>query len=332
MGNKRNIINEISHKRIRADYMSRTGCDLRFGQIESLINRLDFFEEDTMAEILRYIPVSLIATIETYYRCVFQELIDKGEPYFSNTIKYLKQQSNIKFDLDFLIALQGKQVTVGEIFAHLLQVNNINDINAILSAILGDDFFSKLKDSKVSEVGYLKEESRKFKFGFGKYLESVVRIFEYRHILAHEFALNIDLKKDVIIQDFKNLKYFIGACNYCIDKTTGDFFPMMFQHDLTMHSYDQFELADLELKGLISIIRKLERKGDFFPKMDGKLFSQAIKEWRKYRKTMSKSHSDPSTGGSMGTTLYYSEMEALTRQMISNLKDHYSHLFRAKSI
>jgi len=328
MNKKRDIIEEIELKKVRSNYPSKYNYLSRFWGISTLANKIGdekLLSEDK--EILRYIPLASIAATETFFRLLFQEIIDKGEPYFRNAIKLFKEQGNIKFDTEYLIPLQGKQVTVGEIFSHLLPVNNLNDINSILTKILGFDFLSSLKTFSFSQSMVLKKHSRKFKGNFGTYIESVNRLFEYRHILAHEFALNIELDKEKMLQDFHNLEIFIEACDFAITKTIGVYLPT-FQQGMNIASQKKYKKSQSELDKLLTIIKRNGQKGEQKEIGDKRLFNKSFKEWEKFRDTYAQSIAATYKGGSIYSFIYWTEMEKQTTQMIGNLKESFSLLLK----
>ena len=255
MSKKRNIIEEIDSKKARSNFPTKYGYLDRFWDITSLTEKLNSKELSENKEILRYIPLATIAATETYFRFLYQEIIDNGEPYFTNAVKYFKEQGSNKFDLEFLIPLQGKQVTVGEIFSHLLNLNNLNDINGTLSKLLGFDFINSLKKFPYTESISMSPYSRKFKLSIGTYIDSVNRMFEYRHILAHEYALNINLDKDKLILDFNNFKIFIEACDFAVAKTLGNYMPE-YQQGMNKFAYSKYKKAQTELKKLILQIKR----------------------------------------------------------------------------
>ena len=330
MSKKRNIIEEIESKKIRSNFPSKYGYLERFGNITSLTENLISSTLTDENEILRYIPLATIAATETYFRFIYQEIIDKGEPYFSNAVKYFKEQGNIKFDLEFLIPLQGKQVTVGEIFSHLLQLNNLNDINGTLTKLLGFDFLNSLKKFPYTESMSMKTHSRRFKISFGNYIDSVNRMFEYRHILAHEYALNISLDKSNLISDFNNFKVFIDACDFAVAKTLGNYMPE-YQQGMNKFSYLKYKKAQTELNKLIQQIKRNSSKSEYNQIGNKRLFNQSFNEWAKYRDTYSQSFADTFKGGSIYPLIYNSEMERLTVQLINNLKESFSFLLKQNS-
>lgn len=327
MAQKRNIVEEIELKKIRSNYPSKYGYSERFWSISRLTSELEKINSFAQEEALRYIPLAVIAATESYFRLLYQQIIDKGEPYFSNAVKYFKEQGNIKFDLEYLIALQGKQVTVGEIFSHLFQLNNLTDINQTLSKILGIDFLGSLKDFPHSQSMGMKPYSRKFKLLFGSYIESVNRLFEQRHIIAHEFALNLSIEKKKVLEDFDNLRVFLDACDFAVLKTIGDYVPEQ-QYKMNKYSQKKFKQSQSELNKLLLIIKKLNSLNDFNQVGDLRLFSKSFKEWEKYRELFSTSVANSFKGGSVYPTIYWSEMERQTNQMILNLKDTFSYLLK----
>ena len=135
-------------------------------------------------EFIKYIPVACVACIEGYFRLVYRDLIDYGSPYCDN-ISALK---DIRFNIESVIAIQGRKVSLGEFVSHLLPANRPDDINKNMSLIIGEDFFDRLKqtefiqeDGSVTSIAKRGEEAWLF--------DGLKELFELRHIFCHELAL-----------------------------------------------------------------------------------------------------------------------------------------------
>ncbi len=215
----------------------------------------------------------------------------------------MKEQGNVKFDIEYLVALQGKKVSVGEIFSHLLKLNNLNDVNATLSCILDIKFLDSLKKINYSDSMILKINSRKFKLHISKYIESVQRIFEYRHILAHEYALNLPLNKSQIIQDYKHFRYFLTASDYVIEKKLGTYAPE-YQQGMNQFAFKKYKKSQSELNKLLKLLRQIVDGSETVLVGNKRLFNKSFKSWEKFREDYSNSFAELFKGGSMAPLIY----------------------------
>ncbi len=323
MSKNRDIIEEIESKKIRSGYSSKYGYSSRIDQIDTFVEKLEKSISEEDGELLRYLPLAIVATAETFFRYSYQEIIDKGEPYFSNAVHYMKEQGNVKFDIEYLIALQGKKVSVGEIFSHLFKVNNLNDVNTTLSRILGIKFLDSLKKINYSDSIVLRINSRKFKLHFSKYIESVQRIFEYRHILAHEYAFNLSLNRTQLIQDYKNFRFFLSASDYFIEKKIGTYAPE-YQQGMNRYARNKYKKSQAELNKLMKQVRRIISVSETILVGNKRLFNKSFKDWERFRENYSNSFAELFKGGTMAPLIYWSCMDRQTKYFIDNLRDEYS--------
>lgn len=143
-------------------------------------------------EWLKYSAIGYIACVEGYIRLLISDLINQGDPYLTR----IRDLRDIKFTADTVIAIQKKKVTLGEFVAHLLPLNGFEDINSHLSALIGSDYktlylskpCSKFNPKPVGDV-------------FPEHIGRLSRLFELRHLYAHELAT----KKKVPVREIEDL-------------------------------------------------------------------------------------------------------------------------------
>lgn len=131
-------------------------------------------------ELMRYLPIAVIACIEGYFRLLFRDLIDAGSPYIDNLRSF--EDRDLRFKIDDIVAIQKETVSLGDFISHLLPINSLEEINYCMSTLLGKDFLESLKSSPFISPSVYK---------------GVKRLFELRHIFAHELATKekLDIKK-----------------------------------------------------------------------------------------------------------------------------------------
>ena len=170
---KRDYFSEIHELRLR-NPKGRRSFDAMLYRLEplhkitnSLLKRRKFSEIDR--EMLRYIPVGVVACIEGYFKGLIRDLIDLGSPYRENIVD-LKE---IKPTLEGLVGLSSGKATLGEFVSHFISMSNIEDIDRYVSAILGVEFLKQVKLTTGLP---------------DKVLSGVAKCFELRHITVHELA------------------------------------------------------------------------------------------------------------------------------------------------
>lgn len=159
------------------------GFDFFLDQIKTghPISTLDY-SHGLSQELIRYIPIALVACIEGYFRKLYADLIDHGSPYKENASKL----SDIKFSIETVISLEVNSVSIGEFVAHFLTANNLDDINKNISKLIGDDFLSRLKVMRNRAIGQqslfpINEEEQ-----IGYMIQGIEHMFKLRHMFCHE--------------------------------------------------------------------------------------------------------------------------------------------------
>lgn len=158
--------------------------DTFFGDLKTLSDSME-------VEMKRYVPISLVACIEGYFRLVYAELIDHGvtKPH----LPYLKNAASLgtKFDIKMAIQLQQHALSLGTYIASQMKANSFDDICSNMSTLLGEDFRAMLHSKYVEELNselLLLEFVPEFVQGF---FTSLNKVFYYRHIFSHELATQL---------------------------------------------------------------------------------------------------------------------------------------------
>ena len=137
---------------------------------------------DYKNEWLKYGAIGYIACIEGYFRMLFSDLINAGPPY-SNRISGFK---DIKINIEDLVAIHSKTVSLGEYISHLLPMNGVNDINGNMTTLIGQDYFNLLKASPTNLFN--PDDKRVVGETFPEIIGNVEALFQLRHLYCHELA------------------------------------------------------------------------------------------------------------------------------------------------
>jgi hypothetical protein len=92
-------------------------------------------------ELYRYFPVAVVAIIEGHFKMLYSELIDSGEPFLSNARGF----RDVKFDLDSLVGVRQRSVSIGELIANQLPHSSMSHIDSHMSTLLNQDFEASSK-------------------------------------------------------------------------------------------------------------------------------------------------------------------------------------------
>lgn len=316
---KRNIITEITAIKSRSEFNSRLDFNTRLNDIEKAFNENLNYKGVYNKELLKYIPIAIVACFEAFFRSVYKELIDFGEPFSDNVIEFNKSK-NVKFDFDIINAIQNKTVTVGEFISHILPCNNFEDINSNLSTLTNLDFYDEIKTFK-KVTAFDNADSRQFIENTEQIFADIKRTFELRHIFCHEFATNLRIDKDEILRCFNNAKLFLMQTNDFIWELIYPNAPHT-QGEMNDQATDNFANLEKDLSKLITVIKTVSEQDTYF-ELDLHFFDKTIIEWKKYRKVKAQFDSSYFKGGTIYDLFYLNSMSTTTEEKIASLKKEY---------
>jgi hypothetical protein len=161
-------------------------------------------EHNYSGELLKYIPVGLVATLEAFFRSVIGQFIDFGPPYVERATKFAKSE-NIRSDIDYLIAIPQKRVSVGEFISHQVKINNLSNIAKYMTGLLEQDFWNKLKETVDSESKELILKNS------DKAYQNITAMFEMRHIIAHEMNFYLPTQLPILEESLNNTLDVVNA-------------------------------------------------------------------------------------------------------------------------
>ena len=139
----------------------------------------------TRAELLRYFPIGVVAALEGYFRMLYADLINTGEPYATRAASF----PNIKGDPNVMSGAEARKISRGEFIAHQLRHNSFADISGNMTVLLATKFESLLASDSVAPFAT---------FAWGKrYLQHLSAelddLFRLRHVFCHELATKVKL-------------------------------------------------------------------------------------------------------------------------------------------
>lgn len=297
----------------------------RFYNLDRLIkerNPEEMVFSNLSSELSRYLPVSVIACTESFFRLNLSQLIDDNKKFLEKATKLINEKGK-KFDIKYLEGIQDKSVTIGEILSYLVSFNSFEDINEVFSKIIDKDFIAELDTFTTANDTINNDFIKPFTLNKAKVLESVKRNFEARHILAHEFATHLIIDLDEVVEDYQNQKKFIRACNIFFKHLKGVFISIDNPEEILKHLKDKFILLDKELNDLIKKIRKGVKQAEDYSFIDLDMLSDSIEKWRSFRKSYVLVNSYFFHKKSDENIYSYEAKISITKQMISFLSEEY---------
>jgi len=143
-------------------------------------------KKEVCKELIRYFPIAAVACIEGYFRVLFRDLIDAGSPYCDNLVKSEEKEiKDLRFKLEEVLVIRVKTVSLGDFISQLLPAGSLEGIDKSMSALLGKKFLKTI----------VSREPKAFEQIAPIHCDSVKRLFELRHIFAHEIA--VEEKPDI---------------------------------------------------------------------------------------------------------------------------------------
>lgn len=226
------------------------------------LNSDSYLKQDN--EIHRYIPISVIACAESYFRAVIKELIDFGAPFSENAANFNKTK-DIKFDFAVVQAIQGKRVTVGDFVSHLLSMKSFDDISSTLSILTGRDFLNELKSYFFRHEYYDDEKGYELFMPsidnltenqineVGKIYKDVQEIFKLRNIFCHEAAEPEIIDIPQIYSCYENTMFFLETTNEFIWDLVEPNRPTS-NYELGVKLNEELKKFSVELENLVQSI------------------------------------------------------------------------------
>lgn len=213
---RRNLIEEIIAKRERnAPIETRLNYyKTRLDQISAASLEIAAQAEPNSKvfhqELSRYFPVALVSTIEAYFRMVIANLIDMGSPYIERASKLHARNISI----EAAAAMHDRKVSLGEYISHAISLSSPEDINAVMSTLLGYDFFERLLTSEFDI--FKNEQPFTLKEARGDFMLVLKKLFQTRNILCHEFAPSLIVDNTLILKSFTAIDLLIGLAEVMI--------------------------------------------------------------------------------------------------------------------
>lgn len=158
-------------------------------------------------ELYKYIPIAVVTCIEGWFHFAAADLIDSNRIFLNN----IKTNTAFKtqYDLDVILALQGKSITLGNLISHSFRINKLDDVIGYISLISGKDFVKLFETVKIQ---HFHKHTMASYFGTNKIFGSIQQAFEMRHIFCHELATSYKYKVIAIENCAYNcLLFLIGA-------------------------------------------------------------------------------------------------------------------------
>lgn len=289
------------------DWNERQGNHRRLGL--ELVNQIDALRVDAarVAEFsstfVEFVPIRLVTTLEVFLRGVISELIDGREEYFERGEKIVR---GVRIDLAFAAHVNRRELTIGDFVAHSVTLSSVDTAFSVLDTLLGD-FPAKLK---VAHPRW-SEEVNKWPLppiidDYDTMVASLARLYEVRHVLAHELPRTSVLDPVEVPHLVAAAKAFISATDWVVVAALHGAVP---RTQAAMNISAGNDLHQEEARLAETLIEVAALNGIDPDNLHA--LQEDWKEWADAQATLVASQFD---GGSMYPMVWASERTVLTRE------------------
>lgn len=273
------------------------------------LSRLWRSKADKAAEFADFIPMRLVTIIEVFTREVIRELVDAGPPYLEKAERLSK---GAKLDFALLAGLQGRSLSVGDLIAHTVPINEPGRIITHLCELI-PDFVERLKASHPRWV----EERERWPLkpiisDYNEMMANLSRLFTVRHIVTHELPSEPAFSKSEIVGFLQAASDFIEATDWVLVETLQDAVPRT-QGEMNSQAAVSLEVLEKEMNDLIAAIKE---RGE----VDVRMLDATQEAWNVYATKEAELHGSLVEGGSMQPMIWAGAKLEETRRRIEVLR------------
>ena len=282
--------------------------DFRLVEIETAYR--DLTSDQT--ELMRYVPIALYATVESFFRLAIKALIDHGEPFLSNAEKVL--DGNRKFDFDTLKHLAGRSVTIGDLIATQVRLSSIESLLKAMTELIGCDFKETLKSTTDRwEVEVEGNPETRIIDNIDATLKYVKETFRLRHVFCHETAGKVTVTKTTIDNCIKHTKQYLSASREVIANIRFPDHPLR-QAEMTKAAATEYTREKALLEKLTDQVKQVLSDEELAQ------FEKAQTAWKSFMDATAKLEGMTAKGGTIQPMIQYMASVRLIEERKQNLR------------
>lgn len=123
-----------------------------------------------------YFPIHATTLLEVFTRTWAARLINAGEPYLTRATSLTK---DLRFDYDIVRAMHGKTISLGDLIAHNIKLNQFGQVLNTFDALLGTSFYDAIGRATGEETEPIINDPQVVR-------KQLTELFVTRHVLVHE--------------------------------------------------------------------------------------------------------------------------------------------------
>lgn len=282
--------------------------EFRLVEIEAAYRNLT----SDQTELMRYIPIALYATVESFFRLAIKALIDHGEPFLSNAEKIL--DGNRKFDFDTLKNLSGRSVTIGDLIATQVRLSSIESLLKAISELIDQDFTEALESTTDRwEIEVKGNPETQIIDNIDTTIKYVKETFRLRHVFCHETAGMVTLSKDTIDNCIIHTKQFLKASSEVIANVRFPDHPLT-QAEMTKAAAEEYSRENALLESLTAQVKQVLTEEELAQ------FEKSQTAWESFMDETANLEGMTCEGGSMQPMIEYIAAVRLIKERKQNLR------------
>jgi uncharacterized protein YecT (DUF1311 family) len=222
--------------------------DLHSYRLDSLRSEWDKISESA-SEYADFYIIRAVTLLEVSVRSGITRLINHGAPYVQRAASLVK---DLKFDYELVSDLQGKTITLGDLVAHSLSLNKIEQLLAAFSILLDKNARSAIES--VAEFG--EPAAAPIIQDYDWTVRTLSNLLRVRHILVHEVPRS-KVYDQSEVTDFLNAVYvFCRATETAVSLEMFGKIPKT-QQEMNIDAYNREKEAESKMESVLAQVRDI---------------------------------------------------------------------------
>jgi Lysozyme inhibitor LprI len=315
--NQRDRIGEIAENKKRN---SRWHGLVSF-DIESLKTQFENSPE-TRNGCTDFYLIRCVTFLEVFTRSNIAALVDHSKDYTDRAVELAK---NFKMDFAAAQGIQGRAVTLGDIVAHSVPVNQFQQIISHFETLLG----KKLRPLLIQahdrvDVEILQKPKAPIIEDYDQMCERLSHLFEVRHIICHELPLEPVYSDDEVVPFLKAALSFIKAMEEIVSFERFGLTPLT-QTEMNVRAYERSNQAWRELDEALNKVRESvqETNMSLMPASvkltELEAFNDCQEKWKQFAEADAEFAAYENQGGTIWPTIYAGHLTSIIESRIGKL-------------
>ncbi|WEL56731.1 lysozyme inhibitor LprI family protein [Pseudomonas kermanshahensis] len=249
-------------------------------------------------ELFRHFPVAAIALLEAYFRSVVSVVVDAGGDYFPRGLGMVGDKLKAA---EAIAILHKKSVSIGEAVAYSLPFSSLGHLESTLDQLLGQSLKGLVKTAvDPHELRRQEPAPNLIVADVSALWADLQKIFEARHVLAHEAATKFDVSYDLASLSVESVSNLIEAIEAVLWSTVWKDEPLT-QQELNRDAYSKYR----DQRKQLSVVIRRKRK-EFAGKRDAAEFRALHAQWKSWVERWARYNSERFEGGSIQPMIHAS--------------------------